>query len=44
MPYLPPFIAPMRYRDPAAALAQVSAIYDQQIIHLRSAMQRYASG
>ena len=44
MPYLPPFIAPTRYSDPAAALAQVKAIYDQQIAHLRSAMQRYVAG
>ena len=44
MPYLPPFIAPTRYSDPAAALAQVKAIYDQQIDHLRSAMQRYVAG
>ena len=44
MPYLPAFIAPMRYTDPAAALAQVRAIYDQQISHLRSAMQRYVAG
>ncbi len=44
MPYLPPFIAPTRYKDPAAALAQVLAIYDQQITHLRSAMQRYVAG
>jgi AMP nucleosidase len=44
MPYLPSFIAPTRYRDPAAALAQVRAIYDQQIGHLRSAMQRYLDG
>ena len=44
MPYLPAFIAPTRYTDPAAALAQVRAIYDQQIAHLRSAMQRYVAG
>ena len=44
MPYLPPFIAPLRYTDPAAALAQVCAIYDQQTAHLRSAMQRYVAG
>jgi AMP nucleosidase len=44
MPYLPPFIAPTRYSDPAAALAQVRAIYDQQIAHLRDAMQRYVAG
>jgi AMP nucleosidase len=44
MPFLPLFIAPMRYSDPAAALAQVRAIYDQQIGHLRGAMQRYLAG
>ncbi|MFZ3142261.1 AMP nucleosidase [Polaromonas sp.] len=44
MPYLPSFIAPMRYSDPAAALAQVRAIYGQQIAHLRGAMQRYVAG
>ena len=44
MSYLPTFIAPMRYRDPVAALAQVRAIYDQQIAHLRSAMLRYVAG
>ncbi|MDB5868229.1 MAG: nucleosidase [Polaromonas sp.] len=44
MPYLPTFIAPIRYTDPAAALAQVHAIYDLQIAHLRGAMQRYVAG
>ena len=44
MSYPPPFIAPTRYTNPAAALAQVRAIYDQQIRHLRSAMQRYVAG
>jgi AMP nucleosidase len=44
MHHLPPFIAPMRYHDPAAALAQVRAIYEQQIAHLRDAMQRYVAG
>jgi AMP nucleosidase len=44
MPYLPPFIAPTRYRDAAAALAQVRAIYAQQIGHLREAMQRFVAG
>ena len=44
MPYLPSFIAPTRYTDAAAALAQVRAIYDQQISHLRDAMQRYVAG
>ena len=44
MPYLPPFIAPTKFSDPAAALAQVQLIYDQQIAHLRDAMQRYVAG
>ena len=44
MPYLPPFIAPSRFSDPAAALAQVQLIYNQQIAHLRAAMQRYVAG
>ena len=44
MPYLPAFIAPTRHNDAAAALAQVRRIYDQQISHLRNAMQRYVSG
>ncbi|MBC7547060.1 MAG: AMP nucleosidase, partial [Polaromonas sp.] len=42
--YLAPFIAPARFTDPAAALAQVQLIYDQQITHLRDAMQRYVAG
>ena len=44
MPYLPPFIAPTRFTDPDAALAQVQRIYDQQIDHLRQAMQRFVAG
>ncbi|MBX3656841.1 MAG: AMP nucleosidase [Ramlibacter sp.] len=44
MPYLPPFIAPSRFSDPAAALAQVRAIYQQQIEHLRDAMLRFVAG
>ncbi len=44
MHYLPAFIAPTRYRDAAAALAQVKAIYAQQVLHLRQAMQHYVSG
>ncbi len=44
MPYLPPFVAPTHFTDPAAALAQVQLIYDQQIAHLRDAMQRYVAG
>jgi len=44
MPYLPPFIAPTLYVDPAAALEQVQKIYAQQIDHLRDAMQRFVAG
>ncbi|MFI5444183.1 AMP nucleosidase [Polaromonas sp. UC242_47] len=44
MAYLPTFIAPTRYTDPVAALAQVQTIYDRQISHLRAAMQRYVTG
>ena len=44
MPYLPAFIAPMRFTDPAAALAQARLIYDTNIAHLRQAMQRYVAG
>ena len=44
MSYLPNFIAPTRYSDPAAAMAQVNLIYGQQISHLRQAMQRYVAG
>jgi len=44
MPYMPPFIAPSRHTDPAAALDQVRAIYNQQIGHLRDAMQRFVAG
>ncbi|MBC7683454.1 MAG: AMP nucleosidase, partial [Ferruginibacter sp.] len=44
MPYLPAFIAPTRFTDPVAALAQVRLIYDQQIDHLRAAMQRFVAG
>ena len=44
MPYLPAFIAPTRFTDPAAALAQARQIYDSSIAHLRQAMQRYVAG
>ena len=41
---MPPFIAPTRHSDPESALAQVRAIYAQQIEHLRDAMQRFVAG
>ncbi|HZY19786.1 MAG TPA: AMP nucleosidase [Ramlibacter sp.] len=44
MPFSPPLIAPSRHTEPERALAQVRAIYTQQIEHLRSAMQRYIAG
>ena len=44
MPVRPPFIAPTRYTDPGAALAQVVRIYDSSIAHLRQAMQRFVAG
>jgi AMP nucleosidase len=44
MSYLPTFIAPMRFTDPAAALRQVRLIYDNSVAHLRQAMQRYLAG
>ncbi len=44
MALLPPFIAPLRFTDAAAALAQVQHIYDSSIAHLRGAMQRFVAG
>ncbi len=40
----PPYVAPARYTDPAAALAQVQRIYQQSTEHLRDALQRYVAG
>jgi AMP nucleosidase len=44
MSYLPAFIAPARFTDPAAALAKAREIYDASIAHLREAMQRFVAG
>jgi AMP nucleosidase len=44
MPYQPAFIAPARFTDATAALAQARLIYDQQIAHLRDALQRFVAG
>jgi AMP nucleosidase len=44
MPIRPNFIAPARFTDPAAALAQVMRIYDSSIAHLREAMARFVAG
>ncbi|MBS0507442.1 MAG: AMP nucleosidase, partial [Proteobacteria bacterium] len=43
-PITAPFAQPTLHSDPAAALAQVQRIYQQQIDHLRSAMQRFVTG
>ena len=39
-----PFIAPSRFDDPAAALAQVRHIYDHSIAHLRHELMRFVAG
>ncbi len=44
MPYTAPPLASQRFKDPAAALAQVRKIYDASLAHLRKAMQRYVAG
>ncbi|MCI4440509.1 AMP nucleosidase [Tibeticola sp.] len=41
---LPPFVAPMRFDDPQAALAQVQRIYADALAHLRDHLRRYAAG
>ena len=43
-PPAPPFIAPMRFTDADAALAQVMRIYEGSIAHLRQAMQSFVAG
>jgi AMP nucleosidase len=40
----PDFTAPVFYRDPAAALAQVQAIYQRSVEHLRLAMREFVAG
>ena len=44
MSSVPAFVAPVRFDDPAAALAQVQAIYDGSVAHLRDALQRFVAG
>jgi AMP nucleosidase len=44
MPYMPPFVAPARFTDAAAALAQVQTIYQQALAHLRDSMLRFVAG
>ncbi len=40
----PPFIAPARFVDPAAALEQLRTIYDNSIHHLRDSLARFVAG
>lgn len=40
----PNYVAPALFTDPAAALAQVRAIYDGSIQHLRGALQSFVAG
>jgi AMP nucleosidase len=44
MPSLPLFIAPAKFDQPDAALAQVQAIYQSSVQHLRGALQRFVAG
>ena len=44
MPVVPTYVAPVRFDDPAAALAQVRAIYDGSIEHLRAALKTFVQG
>ena len=44
MPYMPTPIASQSFSDPQAALAQVKAIYNASLSHLRGAMQRFVAG
>ncbi len=44
MAQIPEFTEPTFHTDPADALAQVQRIYQEQIGHLRNAMQRFVAG
>ena len=44
MSIAPNYVAPARFDDPAAALAQVRAIYDGSVAHLRDALQSFVAG
>ncbi len=44
MASLPLFVAPTRFTDAEAALAQVQAIYRSSVEHLRGALQRFVAG
>ncbi len=40
----PPFIAPTRHTDADSALAQVQALYQTSLDHLRQAMREFVAG
>ncbi|OZA91310.1 MAG: hypothetical protein B7X56_00255, partial [Burkholderiales bacterium 34-67-9] len=40
-PHSPPFTPPQSYTDAAAALAQVQALYQRAVAHLRQALHQY---
>ena len=42
--FTPPFVAPVRFDDPVAALAQVQSIYDQSIAYVREVFLRFVAG
>ena len=44
MPVAPTYIAPSTFHDPEAALAQVRAIYDGSVQHLRDSLQSFVGG
>ena len=44
MPQMPAFIAPTRHTSPESAVAQARQIYEQQVTHVREAVQRFAGG
>ncbi|MEP7057686.1 MAG: AMP nucleosidase, partial [Caldimonas sp.] len=41
---VPRYVAPARFDEPAAALAQVRAIYEGSVTHLKNALQAFVSG
>ena len=44
MTLAPPYVAPARFDDADAALAQIKAIYDGSVAHLRNALQSFVKG
>ena len=44
MPPAPDYVAPVLYTEPEPALAQVRAIYDASVAHLRNALKAFVDG